>query len=574
MAATGIKYFYDYIGLDNPVLAAFSFNDNEGLSFGSDYEFQGARSGVFDGVINSGTFLSRFYDHPGSGHFDSRMSGNLSIAGALNVPDWTLFMLYERTGQNAHTLISTLQNANGTPSGFAVGINEANKLYMEYYNNVDGLQTVTFSGIIPSKNIISVAKNNSIIRLSYFDPNAEVLLSQTFDVFQNNFVDSSLWTIGSGRGTGTFRRPVFEGYVDEVILISGVLIEDFQRVLCSGFYASRNADTSSVVTICSESTILSGVITGAASGIAGFQPFVQSEFIDICGEIHRIYGYSGLSGIISGTAFIPIIVSGCQQVTGVVDNGFTIHSGLLSSLGMEGLAVLWNIDAEDSIFSSVIDEQLHNTGRNRVAQFDLANGKFFLDSTYTSDEFLMYFNGQLTLFSGYTAYQSGYNLLFHLTGDYITSGLRIESNSRFEIVDTIIYDVGSGLSQAAFYTNIASGSSFAGMSFGDSLVFLNGQLLTSGVQYSGNQMLVSLSGLSLLSIVERDFARYFEAQPTGYINTDKFLRNSSQIWMNGIRLQLGYDYVEIGDTDMLSGRYRRQDVDESIYNNTDDFFNL
>ena len=103
-------------------------------------------------------------------------------------------------------------------------------------------------------------------------------------------------------------------------------------------------------------------------------------------------------------------------------------------------------------------------------------------------------------------------------------------------------------------TGITSGQNLNGESFENSLIFLNGQLLSSGIDYSlPNKFLLNVeSGDNIIFIKTLD---YFNKKPYYYNNylnnnsliylNDNFIENSSVVWLNGVRVIKDIDYIEI-----------------------------
>jgi hypothetical protein len=49
-------------------------------------------------------------------------------------------------------------------------------------------------------------------------------------------------------------------------------------------------------------------------------------------------------------------------------------------------------------------------------------------------------------------------------------------------------------------------------------------------------------------------------------------KNSSQVYLNGIKQKIGNNYIENSDFDLFSGDFFENQNNYIIYNNTDDFF--
>jgi hypothetical protein len=175
----------------------------------------------------------------------------------------------------------------------------------------------------------------------------------------------------------------------------------------------------------------------------------------------------------------------------------------------------------------------------------------------------LYFNGQYHRYS--TGYQSSFNGInynisadndFVILNDYIFSNNKTYlppefSNDQYSHLLADLW-AGSGINNVS-QTGIASGQLVNGLNFSNSLVFLNGQLLTSGIDYQlpSKIMISANSGYNIISVVYLDLFNKNSIININNSNTrfiplnENFIEKSLMVWINGVRAINGTDYTEI-----------------------------
>lgn len=575
-AATGFHYFYsDVLGLNvNAVKASYNFNIQSGNQLVNDgWATQGSNGTIH----NSGNF----YSNSGSGAFNG--ANYVSINSGFNLPSWTIFLSYERVRSGVdEVLFSTMTGSNfANSSGILVGINTSNHLYFEYWNSVDGPQVYTFSEIIGDKNMVSFSKSDASIFFNYYDANSKLSIIQQNLVYKNNLIDNFTTFYLGGRPSGNFLIPTnnFSGYIDNFVLISGNMDAININTCFSGFYSQKAPPIQNLTIVCSSLIYASGSGTPFNfSGQDGFQTFAVSNSVDICGIVNTIYSFSGLSGVVSGNTFLPISGFGseCVTYTGYSDGGLDIKTGYLFSFGMNQVSLFWNIDSGDIADAFVITGMEKNITRNKIANYNALNNVYFTDQDYTTNSLQVFLNGQSVIESGYLTYQDGYDTKYILTGDYFLDSTFINSTGRFLESDVILYDIVNQQLNSVFFTGHQSGAFTQISSFANSEVFLNGQKLISGNDWSLPNILNYQidSGNNVLSILPITGFSAYQSGNTGTLFFPyKFLRGTSEVYFNGVRSQLGNSAVENSNLDLLSGNFIQPKLD-NLYNNTSDFLNM
>src|SRR6478736_8977240 len=271
MALTGINYYSSLIGLQNEKYSAyFDFNNaNEFVSGGRFFinspNWCPASSGVLIG--NSGNFNQI----EGSGFFTGnryiKLLGNFplnnwsvitvfdfgrgtGIASGNASPDLPWGLTHQQFG-NFHNLWSQGSSVNNSGiidqyyssyntiifssfpsgqsginsalSGYFCGINGGNKLFFTHWNNVDGPQTYTYSGFVPSKSTICVNKQTNNLSLGVYSPENSNFNFQQFNIYNGRITTNSDWYIGGAPSKSIYYPNLnnFSGYIDEFILLSG-----------------------------------------------------------------------------------------------------------------------------------------------------------------------------------------------------------------------------------------------------------------------------------------------------------------------------------------------------------------
>lgn len=574
VAATGFLYFYDDIlSLDTGnVYCYYDFSVQSGNQIPNP---NWAISGINGTINNSGGF----YQVSGSGAFDG--TKYISLNSTLNLSNWTIFLSYERavSGRD-EILFSTFTGTSFiNSSGFLLGINPANKLYFQYWNSVDGPQIFTFSEIISSKNLVSVTKNDSSLFFNYYNANQKNSLIEQNLFYKGNFINSNTWFIG-----GMPSQPYsviadnFSGYIDDVILIGTDLDQDYQQILFSGLFATQNP--SGIINVDNGNNVYQN--TASLSDIQDLLNYntVQTGVeYDLDGNAIPIYIASGVSGnvtITSGTNS-EILIDDNDDYNDYTNNGFLIDSGFLFSLGFNRIAILSGIDTTTLVEAYVVANVFENSCYNKFPKYNYVQQCFSLDQSYSTGQLSVFLDGLLQLESGYTATVSGYSYSYTTVGDFFTSGRYFYPPNVYNSYDTILYDYVSGQLNSEFFTGIQSGQSFSNISdLNNCLIFINGVKLVSGQDYIlPNISNIDVSfGNNTLSVLTLSGNIYYNSGETGTVDfTNKFLKDTSQVYISGLRLAISGDYVEACTLDYLDGDFIELTYNSGIYDNSDNFFN-
>lgn len=480
-----------------------------------------------------------------------------------------MFFSYEKPFSGNAILFSSLQSGANI-SGFIFGVNDANRMYLETYDN-SGPNIVTSSNIIGSKNAIAVVKSNNIINFHYYNFNYQQVESETFNTSPSAlFQSNQVYLAGTGGITPPYiNQNNFTGYLSEFAYFNLAFSQNTVQKLFSGFYCTKNPSTTGILGYSSGLGFITGgqvIYTGVGTGITGYQTFIAGTYVDFCGNPHNLYSYNNLTGIISGYKFFPITGIFISTGTGLIDQGYAINTGFAATFGMDGIVYDRYVNTGDFsevyLYPSILIKNLNN-----VAQYNL-DGTYKLNSISANNQFNLYDNGIANFPSGYTTTGNIYQQIIILLADYYTSGQSILSNGVYQPSDTIIYDYLIGISEIFNYTGGAQ--TFSSNFVNNRMIYWNGQKLISGLDYKFNGVNLTISGLAGSGLIY-NFITLTGNNYTGgnFINVfnPKFARGASQVWLNGQRQELDVDYYEISKVDLLNGSGSFASYPNIIYSN-------
>lgn len=347
---SGMKFAVDTLGINySNVFTAFSFSS--GLEpntniLKSDYWATEASSGI----LNKTTFINNF---SGSGFFDGNTFIQLNKNYQLN--NSTILISYQKLRQGNEILLSSVTGNNfNNYSGFYIGINDANKLYLKYWNDIEGLFTFTYSKTLSDKNLIVINRTNSILKLGHFNNNTFQFENEDFLIFQNNFINNNNLYIG-GTPTnfewGAQNLSNFSGYIDRFYIFNNIPFI-YSNGLAKGLYSEPKGYNGEFIETCYISGFLSGsgfsytgitgvlnsgfrsgvinitgyknVLSGYSySGVTGSLQNIIGTYIDNCGVNINIFETVLLSGLISGEILSQVPLTGITFTSGAISINLT-----------------------------------------------------------------------------------------------------------------------------------------------------------------------------------------------------------------------------------------------------------
>lgn len=497
---------------------------------------------------------------------------------------------------NNENVIFSSYRENGI-SGFKFAINKYRYPYIEYYDNILGRVFFNSSKKVnPGGRGVYCFGQNSIG--NFFIGSYSYTNNAVEEECPNWIPD---FTPSNERFLGGVRSGVdnFSGIINELVIYeNGALQSIDKNLIISGMaYDINEAITTGTIsgqtgTLYGDVIVLNschwvasgstGVLSGQYTGLNYFLP-TYNEFIDFNNESFSEYLYSGISGTHFST-FVNMVTDNyrvcSQSVTGYdfyeYSSGYSIDY-IISTLSIylkkpeflhdirSGIKVNFDFQSGDcvSIFYQKSSGTFIDNTNIKITHFDFGIESYINNN---ADELSsLYYNGQYQrLSTGYSKSMRGGSLVYNPSEDFIGKNNTIYSNGNTYrpidySIDRVEYNLLGDLQLNTgilyiFETGFASGINLIDANFEGSLVFFNGQLLDSGVDYNlPNKILFSGdSGLNVISINKLNIPLQFERK---YINEnhhqneltfqDNFISNTSMIWLNGVRLFNEVDYQEI-----------------------------
>jgi hypothetical protein len=316
---------------------------------------------------------------------------------------------------------------------------------------------------------------------------------------------------------------------------------------------------------------LQSVIVG--TGITGYvEVLIGTETVN-GGTVNK-YGYSGVTGYLYET--LPVEITG--SVTGEAQIlTLNLRSGVYDynyALPFANSKIVLNSSFDSSYKEIYSFSGVNNDDLNIIPTFDYSSAKYTIFQTGSGEFINFYINGAAQPYvTGFTS---------SMTGDYIISGGSIYSDNFYDQNDFAVYDIiyGSGSITGLTTSDVSAGSKSLSNSFVNNRdIYLNGNKLISGIDYSGvgSNIVISTTNLidgdlMLLPKHNASFNRY-----TGY-NDDNFDTNiklfDEQVWVNGLRQIKDLDYQKVADFSLKYSTFYLEPFGDTIYNNNTGFFDV
>jgi hypothetical protein len=549
---SGIYYFLNDVDFDiSNFNAAFSF-DNQFTSNINNYIYPDAwASNSATGIL---TGNNSFFNFSGTGFFNGNTLIQLNKPLTFDISS-TIFFSYSKQRAGDEILFSSIEgNSFDTYSGFCVGVNDANKLYFKYWNDVEGNFTFTYKNILSDKNLIMVQKNENILTLGRFNNNTFLFDTEDFIIKNNVFLESNTLYLGGSKTKPYWFNPNvknFSGYIDNFyfikdffsfynqLFVTGLLYEPkisnvfnyecFITGFLSGSGFSVTGVTGSKVEL---TTTINTGITGYISiltgniytGVTGYENILIGISVDNCGVTKDIYLQKELSGIINNQYTIDIPQTGLFVETGFLQIDFTgfitgivnifitgekcyeIISGqkidftqknLLKNYSYSEISLLKSFDSNKNDNIEIYFEPYEEKTLfyNKDYTYNSLLGSFY-DIGNNDFQLSLFANGQLLSESGYDLLKSGYDEFIIPNLDYFITGAKVETNRYFGEEDFLFFDYFSGQTNIFYLSNYTSGTILPILGYESSLIFKNGQKLIPGLDYGTftSNLLQTISG--------------------------------------------------------------------------------
>jgi hypothetical protein len=532
MKETGINWFYDALDLDTGAFAVFyTFEDGAGTTVSSVPSGQA----VYAGELSSAT---NFWVKPGSGFF----SGNslaITNASGLSAGSWTDIFVYEKVNTDACVLFDSM----GAGSGYRIGITKSNKPYFESDNGepIIGASLNNYS----SKNVVSFSYFPNYLTIGYLNFNTQLVEQETFDLpFQINPSDDR--KIGSS----------YTGYMDYYIHVTQPMAPQVQSQWLSGLYVYPTGSTLPVTSVCTTGITGYQDVLVYETGVTGYSitPGGDEGRDYYTGQFPTTFSQGVLTGILSSGLYSSgVSGDACYPVTGDLTTAFVYLTGYASSFGMQKTQAFYHTESTDVVKQSV-SYTLFEPFYNIVLQHQYSG--YLIDTTYGTGQLNPFLNGVAQNGDGWTL-NSGYLL--------VSGGV---------ISDSFFFDSKSGSHQTFTVAGGTTGFAFA---YSGQEIFLNGVNLISGYDY------LLTAGTVNLTHANTGITGYIFEYPvvltsvTGVFTVRTgapFQRNTTNLYLNGVRQQNYSTYTEGAVFDLLSGNSFNPAECVSVYDNSNLYWEI
>lgn len=506
----------------------------------------------------------------GSGYFD--YTDRLQVGTGINVEDWCVFFNFLQStppsGASSSILASTMSNPNDT-SGVNIGLNAANKVYVDFINSSGNRQTYVHSQELSNfNNLVSVGKDGEALEIIYHDFINDKNDLEVFNV--SGAKNSTDWFIGAmptmyGGYTG------FSGYFDDILITKGGYAAAAKNIISDAFFTTglESGYNKEVVVYSNEVTGRTLNYTGVTgTGVTGY----ENVLVDTVNGV-PIYNNSGVTGLLTGITV--------EYLTGGLN---------ISGTGISGVEPYNDFDFNYAnkyadnclIFNKKIDTSL------KYEIYTFNSGYTGQQVQGLNEELIYNYNGNT--FITLTGY-SGQNLNAYMDGSAVYSGsgfsfndYLVEFTGSFDIENTGIYDFISGQQVATSYTGSAGTISLTDAKYFNKDVYLDGKKLISGIEWSGTASAIEIDASSsesgtyfFLPLHSEAYTYLSGNRITGaaaqFINSNTKLINE-QVWLDGLRQKEGVDYTKTSTYSILNSQKYLTGFTDLIFNNETGFFNV
>lgn len=335
MAHSGIGYYYNSARLSTGDLQCyFDFN-----TFGSQTSTLSGNSFSLSG--NTGNFWSS----SGSGYF----SGTILLVTGLDLfrSQFTSVLINNKNNSQDSILLSTMESGSNGVSGFILGINDANKLYLTAYDsNINQYITNTASFQLGVQNGITVSKLENIFTLGKFNFFERELYTEVFSFSFNCNTNFSKVCLGGGSGLPlNISNNFYNGYIDEFLLTNQNLTENSIEELFKGFY--KQEPTTEYLLVGEYDSYNYSNLNNITSPVweelqSGALDYIRTNIFNTTGIGTIRVTNSGT--IVNGTGYVSGVLSGSVSlqtgyytiVTGSGITGYTTSGMVASASGITG----------------------------------------------------------------------------------------------------------------------------------------------------------------------------------------------------------------------------------------------
>ena len=347
----------------------------------------------------------------GSGFFDGETI--LEVGTDFDAQNYTIFVEYESDDFAANNDVSrvlfTTMSGKNDSSGVNMGLNGANKPYIEYVDSEGNIRTITSYPELGKRNILSFSRDSVANTFDigfhdvFYGENTSVETFSTPNAFSgavDKTFSDSLFIGDFYESHGGSGYTGFSGYINDVIIFNESLAASQQKsfanmMIASDVSGTRTEILTNIVSgITGELVFTSGVIS---SGVTGFQEVFSGLLQQRCGPDIELFANSGITGEITGTLYE--YKTGLGEITGFTE---ITHPGQIyidqdrkNEFRRENLVFTRNyfeagIDSFEIYAYSGEDSDI-----GKEAFLNLNEQSFDLETGYSGQDLVFYRNGAL-----------------------------------------------------------------------------------------------------------------------------------------------------------------------------------
>lgn len=563
--------------------------------------------------------VNTFWQKSGIGNLDNNYIKIVDNSGLFNFQDFSLLCVLKNNGYGGGTILSTVSTGQRKTynefgievdevylQGFEFGLTSNNKLYYEYYDN-EGIKVYTSNFYIPDKSSIFLNIIYGTLSFGYYDFFNSTFKNSSYYIDTSYILNPENIYIGKNPDSSGFYNynKQIKAEFEQLLVFSPSIYEYEMQNFNSGFvsnyfprseYLIATYDTGIIGFTTGESGIeipITGilpVITGYETGIIGYETGITGVYwtgtgiyIDEFGNSGEAFGYVDGTGIIELTGLIPLTGISITYETGVNEEYVIIDTTYLNSFGDKNINLLTKVDEDDLVDIELINNNKYfDIEKNLTSFYDNVSKSFIfpkIREDFSDKNYIIFVNGQLvnsgnSVITG-SIYSNGY-LIFQ---DYIAKnkGEIFFNNPEYNEIYNVFADFVSG--QVYFIDNFNTNdtSSLNAISNLDRYnLFINGQKLLSGFHYSiNNNQITFFTNTELYSGITGKMLvvpKNYDYNITGknqnlYKSNYNFYNNYSQVYKNGIRQTINFDYLEVSDFSPNTGIPILDLKNNLIYNN-------
>jgi hypothetical protein len=337
-----VHYYFDTYtgGASN----AHVFSDADSQYSGKIFSYSGGAHSagaldLFTGTLGTGTFsggLNTFYDYISIDNYGDLFSGEFTfLIGSQTTSRQDLGENQKGPVSNNNILFSNLSGGEFAYSGWQIGINAANRIYLESYNGFEPVVVTYMGERAPySQNIWGIVYEDGAARVGLYNIAEETFSFNKVPIEPRNLQATSTWRIGSGINFDpnvkfstqlTLNSGLFAGQIDNFLYFNTGLADEEINPLAKSLYSAAYEKTAPTYT--------SGDTTFQYAGLSGLTGSGAIRTVTTCSETgtrtetvpftHKevITGNIG-----AGVVYYTVYSTGAHPISGTVTGYRALYS--------------------------------------------------------------------------------------------------------------------------------------------------------------------------------------------------------------------------------------------------------